>query len=217
MYFESLRRSADKAEAQQLAMDASAATLQGQLCAERDQQQQSQPTDDLQHALLRLSTAAAGALASALEAEAFDARDEAGEVFDAAEGSPVCAMLADENAAQAPSTDDEEERLLRQIAIAHVSSAPSCDEQQQLSAAVAADDAADVPWHELSQPELLVSTPHDQEKQRPKFSAAGRYLRRLGEVLRELGEGLATSASHSPRPGASTPSSHARSAALLAF
>ena len=194
-------------------MDASAATLQGQLCAERDQQ--AQPTDDLQHALLRLSSAAAGALASALEAEPFDAR-EAGEVFDAAEGSPVCAMLADD-AAQAPSTDDEEERLLRQIAIAHVSSAPSCDEQQQLSAAVAADDAADVPWHELSQPELLVSTPHDQEKQRPKFSAAGRYLRRLGEVLRELGEGLATSASHSPRPGASTPSSHARSAALLAF
>ena len=199
-------------------MDASAATLEGQLCAERDQQ--AQPTDDLQHALLRLSSAAAGALASALEAEPFDPR-EAGEVFDAAEGSPVCAMLAGEKTRAAAASEegaaDEEERLLRQIAIAHVSSAPSCDEQQQLSAAVAADDAADVPWHELSQPELLVSTPHDQEKQRPKFSAAGRYLRRLGEVLRELGEGLATSASHSPRPGASTPSSHARSAALLAF
>ena len=139
-------------------------------------------------------------------------------MFDAAEGSPVCAMLEKAPSSEAVAAADEEERLLRQIAIAHVSSAPSCDEQQQLSAvAGAADDAADVPWHELSQPELLVSTPHDQEKQRPKFSAAGRYLRRLGEVLRELGEGLATSASHSPRPGASTPSSHARSAALLAF
>ena len=197
-------------------MDASAATLQGQLCAERDQQQQTQLADD-EAALLKLGRAAAGALASALEAEPFDPR-EAGEVFDAAEGSPVCAMLEKAPSSEAVATDDEEERLLRQIAIAHVSSAPSCDEQQQLSAvAGAADDAADVPWHELSQPELLVSTPHDQEKQCPKFSAAGRYLRRLGEVLRELGEGLATSASHSPRPGASTPSSHARSAALLAF
>ena len=192
-------------------MDASAATLKGQLCAERDQQ--AHPTD-LQHALLRLSSAAAGALASALEAEPaepFDAREA---VFDAAEGSPVCAMLAGEDAAQAPSSEvaaaDDEERLLRKIAIAHVSSAPSCDEQQKQLSAVAADDAADVPWHELSQPELLVSTPHDQEKQRPRSSAAGRYLRRLGEVLRELGQGLATSASHSPTPG--TPCS----AALLA-